>query len=89
MSTSPVTDPKIVLNKDLIILQRYGMRLIVQEEVLLPEEDEDRGQRLGEYMAITRSVGLTDAEAVSNILKVLFVKDRRCDCPSCRTRRGS
>ncbi len=89
MSTSPVTDPKIVLNTDLCILQRYANRMIVQEEMLLPEEDEDRGQRLEEYMAITRSFGLTDAEAVSNILKVLFVRHRRCDCPSCRARRGS
>ena len=64
MSTAPAVNPTESMTQHITILREYAWRVLVNEEALLPCEDEDRSHRIKEFIAIGSRYQCTEKEMV-------------------------
>jgi hypothetical protein len=83
MSTLLATDPKELMGRHLLALKEYARRVFDRGETLTALEEDDRGERLREFMAIGRSFRLTAREMVGLVYRDTFAGKRGCGCPRC------
>ena len=81
-----LADPKKTMAQHQTTLRHYAKRVVLQGEILSPQEEHARMQQMREYMAIGHSFGLTPKEFVAVLYRGLFVSRRGCGCPNCRAR---
>ena len=67
-------------SKELLIHHRalmvYARRVIPHKQDLPLQEEGDRARRMAEFRAISSSMGLTDKEMASLLVKGLFAEER-------------
>ena len=84
--TLRIIDPGEAMAEQARALKRYAARVMVDPECLSPDEVADREQRMGEFLAVGRSLQLTDKEMVDLIFGDLLRTKRECGCNSCRAK---
>ncbi|MDA1349764.1 MAG: hypothetical protein O3A47_13010 [Chloroflexi bacterium] len=84
--TAVSNDPRELMAEHLDVLRDYAKRVVVSSDVLAVSEEEDKNQRMGEYLAIGESFDLTYSEMVGQIFKGLHKAQKGCGCPTCRSR---
>ena len=87
--TSFVADPQKLMGHHAVAIREYAQRVLVLGHTLAPDEEGDKGARMGEFLAIGSSLGLTFKEMVTLLYKEIFVTKHGCDCPYCRSRKDS
>ena len=72
MSSSTSTDRIEQFFHHLAILKEYDKRVIVSENPLTPDEEQDRSERIQEFLNIGYSFDLTEKEMVTILYRELF-----------------
>ena len=87
MTTELSTDPGEVLGQHLTALREYAHRVFAQGKTLAAQEEDDKANRMREFLAIGDSLKLTAREMVALVCRSAFVVSPGCGCSSCRARR--
>ena len=80
------TDTKSLMEQHLVALRAYARRLLLIGEALTTQEEDDKSNRLREFMTIGTSLKLTQNELVALLYRGLFDTKRGCGCPRCQAR---
>ena len=71
MSTAPTANPTDSMTQHITRLREYAWRVLVNEEALLPCEDEDRSHRIKEFISIGTRYRCTEKEMVGIVYRGL------------------
>lgn len=72
MSSPSSTDRIEQFFHHLAILKEYARRVIVTENPLTPDEEQDRAERIQEFLNIGYSFDLTEKEMVTILYREIF-----------------
>ena len=78
-----IFNPKEEMAKHLECLRGYAERVFVNGETLSPDEEEDRGFRMREFVTTGISFKCTERELVTLLYKGLFAVKRCCPGAGC------
>lgn len=81
-----LADPKKTMAQHQAALRHYAKRIVLQGEILSPQEENEGMQRMREYLAMGHSFDLTPKELVAVLYRGFFTIKRGCGCPGCRAR---
>lgn len=87
MTSSTVADPKLELIHHLHTIRDYAERMVINGEVLEPDEAAYQMACMRDYLTIGEEFGLTQKEMVVLVLVQDSPKERECGCHSCNARK--
>ena len=73
MNTAPTANPTELMTQHFTILREYGRRVLMNEEELLPDEEQDKSVRMNEFIAIGTSYRCTEKEMVGLLYKGIIL----------------
>ena len=86
MATQNITDRKRKMADHCAALKEYAERMLLHGEELAPDEKDDHGQLMAEFLAMGRSFVLTESEMVQLVFGGIFAIKRECGCHGCAAR---
>lgn len=86
MTNLTLADPWKTMAQHQASLRHYAKRVLLRGKILPLQEDNEKIQRMREYLAIGCSFGLAPKELVAVLYRGLFVSRPRRGCPGCRVR---
>ena len=86
MAAITLRDPKELVVEHLAALRDYAGRVLVQGDSLSDTEEQDRAQRMHEFLSIGKSFKLNSREMAVLLYKGLLVPKLSCGCTTCRKR---
>ena len=87
MSSPTLADPKIELIHQIDTLRIYAKRMVMQGEILGPDDAADHKARMQDFLAIGEAYGLTQKEMVGLVLGPTSQNKPECGCHSCNARK--
>lgn len=85
--TVKTTDSKKLMTEHLEVLRGYAKRVVAHGGVLTRDDERDKTERMTEYMAQGRSIGLNDSDLYMQIFGDMVERaESKCGCPTCRKR---
>ena len=85
--TLKTTNSEKRMTEHLDALRGYAKRVVAHGGVLTRDEERDKTERMNEYMAQGRSVGLKDSDLYAQIFGDMVQRaESKCGCPTCRKR---
>ena len=87
MSSSTLADPKIELIHQIDSLRGYAERVVMEGEILGPDDAADHKASMQEFLATGAAYGLTQKEMVGLVLDQTSQKRPECGCHSCNARK--
>ena len=89
MASTASKDLKVTFSEYLDKLRVYAKRVILRGGSLTRGEELDKKARMDLLLAIGRGFRLTNKEMAALVLDGTLQEQRRCGCPTCRSRRES
>ena len=87
MSSPTLADPKLELIHQIDTLRGYAKTLVMQGEILGPDEAADHKARMQDFLAVGEAYGLTQREMVGLVLGQVSHNKPECGCHSCNARK--
>ena len=87
MRTKLLSDPKESMEGHLEALREYAWRVLREGQALIAQEQQDKANRLRDFLAIGGSFKLTERELVTLLYRHILDPRPGCRCAACEARK--